>query len=533
MDQFDYVIVGAGSAGCALAGRLSEDPNLSVCLMEAGGSHNNPLVTTPFGLIALVPYGLKNWSFKTVPQKGLNGRRGYQPRGKVLGGSSSINAMIYIRGHREDYDAWAKAGNAGWGWADVLPYFKKAEHFEPGENAFHQQGGPLNVAPLTDPAPINDLFFQAAQSLQYPMNSDFNGAQQEGVGYYHVTQKDGERWSAMRAYIDPILDRPNLTVISKARAQKINFEGKRAVGVTYKHGGRVSRVAARREVILSAGAFQSPQLLLLSGVGPRAQLEPLGINMVHDLPGVGENLQDHIDYTFSYRSDRLDTVGFSLKGFALGFQEFFNYKKSRKGMLATNYAESGGFIYADRSARSPDIQLHFTRAVVDEHGRKLHWGHGYSCHVCVLRPHSRGRVTLKDANPMSDPLIDPAFFSDERDFELLVKACKQVREIMESPAFDDVKGKPYYNCDTEDDAELRANIRQYADTIYHPVGTCKMGTDPMAVVNPLLQVHGLERLRVVDASIMPNLISGNTNAPSIMIGEKAADLIKDDAAALS
>ncbi|MGJ8563179.1 MAG: GMC family oxidoreductase [Alphaproteobacteria bacterium] len=524
--EFDYIIVGAGSAGCVLANRLSEDPNVSVCLLEAGGSHKNPLVTIPFGLIALVAHPIKNWCFETVPQKALNGRKGYQPRGKALGGSSSINAMIYIRGHKNDYEEWASLGNEGWGWDDVLPYFKRAEHREAGADALHGQGGPLNVAPVTDPSPINDTFFEAGRSLQYPINADFNGPVQEGLGLYEVTQKNGERWSTARAYLDPVMPRPNLTVITRAHTERVLFEGKHAVGVMANIKGRLRKLSAHKEVILSAGAFQSPQLLMLSGVGPEDELSAHNIAPVHVLAGVGKNLQDHVDYILSYRSKSLDTVGFSLKGFAKMFAQSWAYFRKRKGLMATNYAEAGGFLYADKTARSPDIQLHFCRALVDEHGKTLHWGHGYSCHVCVLRPQTRGHVGLYDSNPKSPPRIDPDFLSDERDFDLLVKGTKMAQDIMRAPAFDGVRGEPFYECETDDEAVLREDIKARADTIYHPVGTCKMGRDPMAVVDNHLRVHGLAGLRVVDASVMPTLVSGNTNAPTIMIAEKAADMIK-------
>lgn len=526
--EFDYVIVGAGSAGCALANRLSEDRDVSVCLIEAGGTHQHFSVWVPGALLLNILGKKRNWAFETIPQKGLNGRKGYQPRGKMLGGSSSLNAMIYIRGHREDYDAWARLGNEGWSYDDVLPYFKKSENREAGGDEFHGTGGELNVAPVTTPGSINDRFLAACDELQIPRNDDFNGAKQEGAGLYEVTHKNGERWSTARAFLDTIGDRSNLQVITNALTEKILLEGKRAVGVRYRLGKETHEVRARREVILSAGAFGSPQLLLLSGIGPADKLAPHAIAQQHDLPGVGENLQDHPDYVLSYDSDLKDNIGLSLGGAIRMIGEFFRYRRERKGMLASNFAESGGFVYIDRDEPSPDIQFVFVRSVVDDHGRKLHLGHGYSLHITVIRPKSRGRLWLHSNNPAAPPAIDPAFLEDERDMEKLFKGTKLAQQVLRSGAFDDVRGKAFYASDSDDEAQLREDIRNRADTQYHPVGTCKMGIDEMAVVDPRLKVRGIERLRVADASIMPNLISGNTNAPSIMIGEKCADMIKQD-----
>ncbi|MDE2362081.1 MAG: GMC family oxidoreductase N-terminal domain-containing protein [Hyphomicrobiales bacterium] len=528
MSEFDYIVLGGGSAGCAVAGRLSENPGTSVALFEAGDDGKHWMVWTPIAAAAMLPRKIRNYAYETVPQKGLGGRRGYQPRGKMLGGSSGINAMVYIRGHQWDYDHWAALGNPGWSYADVLPYFRKSENNETISDEFHGKGGPLNVAQLRTGNPLQETFLDAVRECQLPLTSDFNGAQQEGCGIYQVTQINGERCSAARAYIHPFIGkRPNLFVQTGAHVVKILFEGKRAVGAQFRVGDETKTVRARKEVIVSGGAFGSPQLLMLSGVGDAEALKKAGVAPLHHLPGVGENLQDHPDAIFGYKTKSLDAVGYSLPGAAKLIGEIRRYRAERTGTISTNFAEAGGFLKSRRDLEIPDLQLHFVVAMVDDHARKTHLGHGFSCHVCLLRPKSRGSVKLASSDPFADPLIDPNFLGEPDDVQTLVDGFKLTRKIMDAPSMRALRTKDMFTAGVETDDQIRDFLRRRVDTVYHPVGTCMMGPDPAtAVVDAQLRVHGMEGLRVVDASIMPTLIGGNTNAPSMMIGEKAADMIR-------
>jgi choline dehydrogenase-like flavoprotein len=527
METFDFVVVGGGSGGCAVAGRLSQDPQTSVALLEAGGRNDNWVVTTPGTLVLMVAGRVNNWALETVPQPGLRGRIGYQPRGKGLGGSSAINAMVYIRGHRADYDHWAALGNSGWSYADVLPYFKRSEDNADFDGAYHGKGGPLAVNKLRSDNPVQQIFLQAAREAQFRIREDFNAEEQEGLGTYQVTQKDGERWSAARAYIHPhIASRANLKVETQAHATRILFEGKRAVGVEVRQGKELRQFRARREVIVAAGAFHTPHLLMLSGIADGMVLARHGIETVHHLPGVGQNLQDHPDFIFCYTSDHPNFTGISFKGLPRIFRAIGQYRRERRGPMTSNFAECGGFLKTRPDLDLPDIQLHFGMAMVDDHGRKRHWGSGFSCHVCLLRPKSRGSISLKSPDPMQPPLIDPNFFGDPADLESMVAGYKTTQRLMDTPAMKSLQKKDMFTAGVASDEDIRAVLRARVDTVYHPVGTCKMGVDdPTAVVDPTLKVRGVEGLRIVDASVMPTLIGGNTNAPTIMIGEKAADMI--------
>lgn len=529
--EYDYIICGGGSAGCVLAARLSEDPGLSVCLIEAGGMGRDIFIRAP-ALVATMVSGrppLHNWALHTVPQPGLNGRRGFQPRGRALGGSSAINAMLYVRGHPSDYDDWADLGATGWDWQSVLPWFVKAEG-NARQGPLHGTEGPLQVGDQRDPRPISRAFVQAMGELGVAATDDFNGPTQDGAGLYQVTQfhhgpRQGQRCSAAAGYLHPVMGRENLTVLTRTRTERIVMEGKRATGVMVRRGLTRRRLTARREVIVAQGAFGSPQLLMLSGIGPEAHLRAHGLEVVHDLPGVGQNLADHLDFTISHHSLRPDTVGLNPRGLMRLARAGFAWRRTGEGLFASPMAEGGAFLRSSPDQPRPDLQVHFVVGIVDQHMRRLHLADGFSAHVCVLRPKSRGVVGLRSADPADPPLIDPRYLSHPDDLPVLMAGARVVEAMLDRPALAPWKGRRLYPHDGSD-AALEAAIRAHADTIYHPVGTCRMGQDDMAVTAPDLKVQGLDGLRVVDASVMPTLIGGNTNAPTIMIAERAADLIR-------
>ena len=557
MKSFDFIILGAGSAGCVLANRLSANKNFNVCLIEAGSKDSDIRLRVPLGFAFLGEGSKYSWNYNTEPQKEFakikieepatsvvdsaggvhkieseseEHRRGYQPRGKTLGGSSSINAMLYVRGHKWDYDHWSELGNNGWSYDEILPYFKKAEHNEIHQNDFHGQNGPLNVANIRHKNKPVDDFVETGSSV-FGFNEDFNGESQEGIGYYQTTQKNGKRCSAAKAYLVPALERENLTVLTDTNVNKILVNDSRATGVScIGEDGEEFTLNATKEVLLSSGAFGSPQVLLRSGIGPEQEITKHGIEHKVDLPGVGKNLQDHIDYLSVHKYKSLNLFGFSLGTIFLKYPyELIKYLLMKTGMFTSTVAEAGGFIRSRNDITVPDIQLHFAPGMVVDHGRESVWGTGLSCHTCLLRPKSRGEVTLQSADPKDDPKIDPKFLSHPDDMRDMVAGYKKMMKVMnKEPLSKYTSGHVQRPVDLDNDEDIEQAIREDADTVYHPVGTCKMGSDEMSVVNERLKVHKVSGLRVIDASIMPTLVGGNTNAPTIMIGEKASDMILED-----
>jgi choline dehydrogenase len=532
MDRYDYIIIGAGSAGCVLANRLTEDPDKRVLLVEAGGKDNSLLIKMPAGVGGLIAkQGPHNWGFWTEPEPNLEGRKLWWPRGKGWGGSSSINGMIYFRGHARDYDQWRQMGLPGWGYADVLPYFKRSESFESGGDPWHGGEGPLKVSKASSPNPIYSATIQAGAQAGYPLTKDFNGFQQEGFGPYQLTIHDGQRWSAAKGYLHPALHRQNLTCLTGARTTRIVVEDGRAVGVEIIEEKETTPrvIRADAEVLLCAGAVQSPHILQLSGIGDPEELTAHGIKVVHPLKGVGANLQDHLDVTLSWECPKPITVYSMRKGLIKTLSVGLSYMLFGKGIGRQNFLESGAFLRSRPDLDRPDLQIHTVLAIMQDHGKVSVAKDGFTFHVCQLRPESRGRVGLKSANPLDDPAIFANYLSTEEDRRAIREGVKMMRKVAAQTALAPYRSTEYSPGEAvQTDAELDAWIRKSAETIYHPVGTCRMGVagDPMAVVDAECRVQGLTGLRVVDASVMPTLVGGNTNAPTIMIAEKISDSIR-------
>ena len=529
-ETFDYVIVGAGSAGCVLAHRLSENPGVSVALLEAGGRDNNPWIHVPAGYYRTMLDPSVTWQFGSGPEPHLNNRIINWPRGRVLGGTSAINGLLYVRGQAQDFDTWRQLGNAGWSYEDVLPFFKRAEDQERGDDDFHGSGGPLGVSDVRMTNPFCEAYIKASVAAGIPQTTDFNGADQEGAGYYQLTTKDGRRCSTAVGYLKPAMNRGNLTVITDANVEKILLDNKRASGVAFRHDGVKSDVKARREVILAAGAIGSPQILQVSGIGPAEVLREAGVSVEHDLAGVGENLQDHLQVRFVYEMTLKDSLNVVWHSRLQQLSTGLGYMFSRRGILTIGAGVAGVFAKSRPDLEAPDMQIHFMPLSSVGPGQGLHDFPGVTASVCQLRPDSRGTLKIVSSDPSDKPGIVSNYLAQESDRAVLLEGLKLLRRISGQPEFSRYIVREYLpGTDVESDDDLMAYAREVATTIFHPCGTCKMGSDAMAVVDERLRVHGIADLRVVDASIMPTMTSGNTNAPTIMIGEKAADMIIADA----
>jgi choline dehydrogenase-like flavoprotein len=527
---FDYVIVGAGSAGCVLANRLSASGKHSVLLLEAGPKDSNMWIHVPLGYGRLFKDKTVNWMYQTEPEPGLDGRTVFQPRGKVLGGSSSINGLLYVRGQHEDYDRWRQHGNSGWGYDDVLPYFKKAENQQRGADGFHGVGGPLPVSDLTHADPLSAAFIEAAAEIGIPRNPDFNGATQEGAGFFQTTTRHGRRASTAVAYLRPAKARKNLRIETSALAQRIIFDGHRAVAVEYRKEGALRSVRARREILVSSGAYNSPQLLQLSGIGPAELLRKHGIDVVLDAAGVGHDLQDHMQVRVVMRCTQRITLNDVVNSPARKVLAGLRYAALRTGPLSIAAGTSGAFFKTNPRLATPDIQIHFLPFSTDKMGEKLHAFSGFTASVCQLRPESRGSLRIRSADPAAPPEIRINYLSTETDRTANVEGLKILRKILRAPALHShVVDEVDPGAKVSTDEQLLNYCRQRGSTIYHPTSTCRMGNDPLAVVDQRLRLRGIDGLRVVDASVMPDLVSGNTNAAIIMIAEKASDMILQDA----
>ncbi|HEY9034479.1 MAG TPA: choline dehydrogenase [Pseudomonadales bacterium] len=523
--MFDYIIIGAGSAGCVLANRLSANPANQVLLLEAGPKDSNPMIHMPGGCAEVLKSDRLNWKFVSTAQQQLGGRRFDIPRGKTLGGSSAANGMVYIRGHASDYDDWAAAGNEGWSYREVLPYFKRFEDFNRGADDFHGAGNELHVCEAPGDNPLFDRFVAAGVELGYPHNDDFNGASQEGIGRFHATIKNGKRWSSAAAFLKPALARSNLTVITGAHVSKVVLQDKKAVAVQYIKGKKQHEVQAAKEIIVSAGAIKSPHILQLSGIGAAADLQQAGISPLHELPGVGHNLQEHLDVLMRYEIKQPLSLN-GLDKFPNNLKVAWDYFVHKKGIAACNNIEAGGFVKTRPELSRPDVQLHFVPCNMTGLTDKLPAQHGVTLHACNLRPKSSGSVLATSCDPLAHPAVDFNFLAHEEDWQVMIDCFKLLRRLMQASAWHGLVGaelSPGPEVQTDDD--IRRALGQCTETVYHPVGSCKMGNDAMAVVDARLRVHGIDGLRVADASIMPNLIGGNTNAPSMMIGDKCADMI--------